>query len=97
MMVTASVAELKARLSAYLALVAGGADVVVTDRGTPIARLTPLGVPEATDARVARLLRLGLADGPGDAIPEEFWRRPRPVDAAGRSLGALLEERGADR
>jgi antitoxin (DNA-binding transcriptional repressor) of toxin-antitoxin stability system len=37
----ANVSELKAKLSAYLAEVRGGATVVVYDRATPIARLEP--------------------------------------------------------
>jgi prevent-host-death family protein len=37
----AGVAELKARLSHYLARVRGGDTVVVYDRDTPIARLVP--------------------------------------------------------
>jgi prevent-host-death family protein len=37
----AGVAELKARLSQYLARVRGGDTVVVYDRDTPIARLVP--------------------------------------------------------
>jgi prevent-host-death family protein len=40
-MKTAKVAELKARLSAYLAEVRAGGTVVVYDRKTPIARLVP--------------------------------------------------------
>jgi len=40
-MTRAKVSELKARLSAYLAEVRGGGEVVVYDRATPIARLVP--------------------------------------------------------
>ena len=36
-----NVSDLKARLSAYLAEVRGGATVIVYDRATPIARLEP--------------------------------------------------------
>ena len=38
---TASVSELKTKLSAYLAIVRGGDEVVVTNRGRVIARLVP--------------------------------------------------------
>jgi len=40
-MKSAKVSELKARLSAYLAAVREGEEVVVFDRKTPIARLVP--------------------------------------------------------
>ncbi len=36
--------ELKAKLSEYLGRAAGGEEVVVTDRGTPIVRLLPYEV-----------------------------------------------------
>ena len=42
-MKTVPVAELKASLSAYLRRVKAGEDVLVTERGRPIARLTPAG------------------------------------------------------
>ena len=42
----AGVAELKARLSQYLARVRGGDTVVVYDRDTPIARLVPYAESE---------------------------------------------------
>ena len=41
-MTTAKVSELKARLSAYLAHVRAGGEVLVCDRTTPIARLVPV-------------------------------------------------------
>ena len=46
-MKTVKVAELKAKLSAYLSEVRGGGTVVVYDRNTPIARLVP--IQEETD------------------------------------------------
>ena len=41
--------ELKARLSEYLARVTDGEDVVVTDRGRPVARLVPFSSTYAVD------------------------------------------------
>ncbi|MEW5934009.1 MAG: type II toxin-antitoxin system prevent-host-death family antitoxin [Bacillota bacterium] len=37
----AAIAELKARLSEYLKIVKSGTEVVVTERGNPIARIIP--------------------------------------------------------
>jgi prevent-host-death family protein len=37
------VRELRERLSHYLTEVAGGASIIVTDRGRPVARLSPTG------------------------------------------------------
>jgi prevent-host-death family protein len=39
---TAAVAELKAQLSRYLSRVKAGEEILVTERGTPVARLVPV-------------------------------------------------------
>ncbi len=49
---TVGVRELKARLSAWLRAVDGGATVVVTDRGRPVAELRPVE-PGAKGGEVA--------------------------------------------
>lgn len=54
------VRELRNHLSAYLARVAEGEDLVVTDRGHPVARLAPLGGETALD----RLVADGLVERP---------------------------------
>ena len=41
-MTTAGVAELKARLSEYLARVRAGSEVLVTERGRPVAKIVPV-------------------------------------------------------
>ena len=49
-MQTAAVSELKASLSEYLGRVKAGEDILVTDRGVPVAKLVPLKrerVPES--------------------------------------------------
>ncbi len=43
------VRELKAKLSEYLGLAAGGQQVIVTDRGTPIARIVALSETSAVE------------------------------------------------
>jgi len=48
------VAELKARLSAYLRKVRGGEPITVLDRDTPIACLVPMGVEVPLSVRPAR-------------------------------------------
>ena len=88
-----SISQLKARLSEFLALVRAGQQVIVTDRGVPVARLAPLDGDPAREARAERLVREGLARPPAAELPEGFWRMPRPADADGRALAALQEER----
>jgi prevent-host-death family protein len=41
-MKTATVSELKARLSEFLVHVRAGSEVLITDRGKPVARLVPI-------------------------------------------------------
>ncbi len=89
----APIAELKARLSEYLARARAGEEVVITDRGTPVARLAPLAGEAAQAGREAELIRGGLARGPATSLDPSFLEAPRPADPCGRSLEVVLEER----
>ena len=93
MSVQASVGELKARLSEFLARARAGEDVVITDRGTPVARLVPLSGAGAVEGRQAELVRAGLARAPSSRLDPSFLQQRRPQDPTGRSLEAILEER----
>jgi prevent-host-death family protein len=55
----ASIREMKNRLSQYIKRVRAGREVVITDRGKPVARLVPVG-PEVSEEAdiVARTLAL---------------------------------------
>lgn len=91
---TISIAELKRGLSACLETVRAGNELLVTDRGRPVAKVVPLGTDALqADARVAELVRKGLARGPVAGLPPDVLDLPRPSDPQGRVLGALLEER----
>lgn len=96
-MKTTSVAELKRRLSAYLRAVRSGEEIVVTDRGTPVARLVPMDEGFRRDERAAALVREGLARPPAGDLPADFWDRPRPQDPAASVRQALLEDRAEGR
>ena len=52
-----SIREMKNRLSKYLKLVRTGKDVVITDRGKPVARLT-LVEPTAKDEEAEAIRRI---------------------------------------
>jgi prevent-host-death family protein len=52
-----SIREMKNRLSKYLKLVQAGKDVVITDRGRPVARLT-IAQPSAKDAEAEYIRRI---------------------------------------
>jgi prevent-host-death family protein len=88
-----SIGRLKARLSEYLRRVKTGEEVVVTDRGKPVARLVGLEGGGALEGRVEDLVRSSLARRPLRPLDPGFLENPRPADPDGRSLEAVLEER----
>jgi len=83
------VRELRQHASRYLARVANGEAIEVTDRGRPVARLVP--VPSAGNA-LDDLLRSGRLKAPerdGDfESPEDFG-----LDASGRLAAMRRDER----
>lgn len=90
---TVSVTELKARLSAFLDIIRRGDEMLVTDRGRPVARLSPVTGARSADGRREELLRTGRMRPPRAKLPKDFWDRKRPNDLKGRGLAALLAER----
>jgi prevent-host-death family protein len=94
---TASVAELKARLSEHLRAVKAGGEVLVTERGRPIARLVPVSAELASESRNAQLERGGLVRAAGGKLSPDFLAAPRPRDPNGRALQIVFEERSERR
>jgi prevent-host-death family protein len=89
---TVAVRELKNRLSEYLRRVRDGERIIVTDRGRPIAELTPLGRRRLSPAhRLALLVEAGEVTPGKGARLTEF----KPVELRGKSLSeTVLEDRG---
>jgi prevent-host-death family protein len=95
----AKVSELKASLSKYLARVKRGEQVLITERGRPVAKLVPLpprpvGVDPDEWDRILEMEREGritIPDRPG--LPDEFWIMPLPKDPEGLVLKQLLKDR----
>lgn len=90
----ATITEAKNGLSAILDLVRAGETVIITDRGTPVARLEPMAGTGNPDGRLARLERAGIvrratAPPPVDLIGEPGPQLPPDVSL----VEALLEER----
>jgi prevent-host-death family protein len=96
-MTKVGVARLKAELSRYLDVAKHGQDVIITERGRPVARLTALHGADKAGSRRERLARAGvLILGTGRLRPE--LRRPPKGPAVGAGvLRALLEERSEGR
>jgi prevent-host-death family protein len=89
----AGVAELKAKLSSYLERVKGGAEIVVTEHGVPVAKLVPLAVAERQSSRRKRLAASGtLKLGRGKV--RRLLLSPPHGDLRGEAvLAELLAER----
>jgi prevent-host-death family protein len=96
-MKTAAVSELKARLSQYLNQVKAGMEVLITDRGKPVARLVPISRTMDLKASLTRMEKQGLIRLGSGKLPKDFWRMHRPDDPEDLVLKALLEEREAGR
>jgi prevent-host-death family protein len=92
-MKTVAVAELKARLSCYLRQVKAGEEVLVTERGAPIARLVPVGSGGREHDALGELERQGLLRRGTGKLPRGFWTMPRPRDDQGSVRRAVSEER----
>lgn len=88
-----AIADLKAHLSEHLAGVREGEEIIVTDRGTPVARLSPLTGETLREGRGVDLVRSGLARSPRAPLDAEFLKPDRPSDPTGRILEIVLEDR----
>jgi prevent-host-death family protein len=90
---TASIAELKARLSEFMALVKRGEEVIVTERSVPVARLAPLDDRDLVNGRTREQIRAGQLRPPQRRLPKDFMTRPMPADSSGSLVDGLLDER----
>ena len=93
MMQTTSITQLKNSLSAYLRDVKAGEEVLITDRGRPIARLVPVSSSDSMEEHLKEMERKGLLRRGTGRLPEDFWDMPRMEDPEGIVLKALLQER----
>ena len=97
-MVTATISRLKATLSEYLDKVRSGQELIVTDRGKPVAMIVPLGRDDLeVPAHLLHLEREGAVRIGTGRLPEGFLERRCPKDPDGRGLKSLLEEREGPR
>jgi len=90
---TAAVAELKAQLSRYLSRVKAGEEIVVTERGAPVARLVPVARTGEAPESLRDLERQGLIRIGSGKLPKDFWKLPRGRDVRAGVRAALADER----
>jgi prevent-host-death family protein len=97
-MKSVSVSEAKNRLSALLREVRGGATITITDRGVPVAHLTPPGPSRGIPAHAIELAQRSLLVLPARE-PSADWVKgvlPRPK-GRGSVVADLIEERRTGR
>ena len=97
-MKSVAVAELKANLSKFLGQVKAGEQVLVTDRGIPVAKVVPVDSRKADlSGHLQDLEKAGLAIIGTGKIPKSFWGWRRPVDKKRRAVKSVIEERSRER
>ncbi len=79
--------DLKNNLSRYLNQVEAGVEVVVTDRGRPIARLS--GIDDVASDKLATLIEIGLVRPPTSKVRQ----RPVPLESDGSVSELVAEQR----
>jgi len=85
--VDVGIRELRAELSRWVKRVQAGEEVLVTDRGRPVARLVPVDGERKLD----RLIREGIVT----PAPNTGSRTaPEPIEGAGPLSDLVLEGRG---
>jgi prevent-host-death family protein len=97
MIETAGVAQLKASLSKYLDLVKSGDELLITERGKPIARILPIDQrdidslpPHMQEMVRTGRLRLPRETGP---LPESHWKNMPKLPPGVSAVAAILAER----
>jgi prevent-host-death family protein len=92
-MKTTTVSKLKASLSEYLRSVKAGEEILVTERGRPVAKLTPAVSSNLLPDHLLEMQKQGVVKLGSGKLPKGFWNLPRPKDPKGLVVKAVLRER----
>ena len=90
------VAELKNRLSHYLATVRAGHEIVVRNRQMPIARIIPFSGTGDLDTQESALAAAAKLRPGSGSISASFWSMPAPRVSMKRIRAAIDAERRED-
>ncbi len=88
----AGVAEVKARLSAYLEHVKAGQELLITERGVPIAKVVPLDREARRRSRRERLAKFGTLRLGRGRVRKILRLPPKGAKVGEGVLRALLAE-----
>ena len=84
-------------MTSYLKRVKAGQEILITERGIPVAKLVPLQGEERRDSRRSRLSGAGLLRLGQGKVPKLLLSPPKGKLPGKGVLQALLEERGEGR
>ena len=88
-----SIRDMKNGLSKYLKLVRLGKDVVITDRGRPVARLTPAkAAAEETEAEAIERIEALPWVRPGNGKRVKGAKHPIRLKSGGKSAAEMVIE-----
>jgi antitoxin (DNA-binding transcriptional repressor) of toxin-antitoxin stability system len=90
-----SIADLKTNLSAHLARVRSGEELVIRDERTPIAKIVPVNVMDDVSPDELALAAEQLVRLPRRRLPASFWKAVGPRVSRDRALEILREDRDA--
>ena len=90
-MSTVGVKQLKDRLTEYLRHTKQGEEVIVTERGTPIALIRPIKSADKAASLEAKLARLA-AQGAVTLPTQKPLKRVRLVNVSGKPVSKLIVE-----
>jgi prevent-host-death family protein len=94
---TIAIAKAKALFSRCIARARRGEEIIITDRGRPVAKLSPMNTSEeGLSPHVKDMVRTGRLRPPREKWDDGFFRRP-PARAKSGVLRALLNEREEER
>lgn len=86
--------EFKTRLGTYLRQVRAGRTLTITDRGRPVATVTPVEMTgQSVETRLERLRAEGTVTGIGQSLPPVA----NPISGQGRSFSQTIAEDREDR
>src|SRR5215469_18623730 len=92
-MLSVNVAELKNRLSKYLAFVKGGEEIIIRDRNLPVAKLVPFSTAESSEEELL-LVAAGKMRLPKSSVEVgDLLKIPTGKVAGSEGIQALLDER----
>ena len=90
------ITELRANLAEWVRRAADGEEIVITDRGRPVARIVP---PDPAAARMSELVAAGIVTPPSRRKSRRHsadypWVRALPGETLADTVIRLREERG---